>query len=178
MKQEQKAGLIAEIEERFRTAKVAVLTEYRGLKAGQLDRLRREIREANGVYAVTKNTLARRALGADPPQQLVSLLVGPTAVVFGFHDPVTVAKIVVRFAADHEALTIKGGLVEGAFLTPAAVKELAELPGRAELYARLLATLQAPATRLLRTLNEPATRLVRVIDALRSRAAGGESGGA
>ncbi len=178
MKQEQKAELIAQMEERFKTAKVAVLTEYRGLKAGQLDRLRREIREANGVYEVTKNTLARRALKEDSPKQLVSLLVGPTAVVFGFQDPVAVAKIVVRFAADHEALTIKGGLVDGAFLTPEAVKELAELPGREELYARLLATLQAPATRLLRTLNEPAARLVRLVDALRSRAAGGESGGA
>lgn len=178
MKQEQKAEVIAQIEKRFRAAKVAVLTEYRGLSAGQLDRLRREIREAQGVYEVTKNTLARLALGEGSPRELVALLVGPTAVVFGFQDPIAVAKIVVRFAADHEALTIKGGLVDGAFLTPAAVKELAELPGREELYARLLATLQAPASRLVRTLNEPAARLVRLIDALRSRAAGGESGGA
>jgi large subunit ribosomal protein L10 len=177
MKQEQKAGLIAQMEERFKNAKVAVLTEYRGVKAGQLDRLRREIREANGAYEVTKNTLARRALGQGGPKQVVSLLVGPTAVVFGFQDPVAVAKIIVRFAADHEALTIKGGLIEGEFLTPAAVKELAELPGREELYARLLATLQAPAARLLRTLNEPASRVVRLIDTLRSRAAGSESGG-
>ena len=176
MNQEQKAERMAQLGERFKAAKVAVLTEYRGLSAGQLDRLRREIREAHGLYAVPKNTLARRALGGDSPKELVSLFVGPTAVVFGYQDPVAVAKIVVRFAGDHEGLTIKGGLVEGEFLSAKAVKELAELPGREELYARLLATLQAPATRLLRTLNEPAARLVRLIEALRSRVEG-ESGG-
>ena len=86
MKQEQKAELIAELVERFKAAKVAVLTEYRGLTAGQLDRLRREIRGAQGVYAVAKNTLARRALGEGGPKELVSLLVGPTALVFGYQD--------------------------------------------------------------------------------------------
>ena len=169
MNQEQKAERIARLGERFKRAKVAVLTEYRGLSAGQLDRLRREIREANGGYEVAKNTLARRVLGDGSPKELVALLVGPTAVVFGYQDPVAVAKIVVRFASEHEALTIKGGLVDGEFLSPKAVKELSELPGREELYARLLATLQAPAARLLRTLNEPSARLVRLIDALRSR---------
>jgi large subunit ribosomal protein L10 len=177
MNRERKAERMAQLGERFRAAKLAVLTDYRGLSAGQLDRLRREIREANGVYAVAKNTLARRAFGERGSEELISLLVGPTAVVFGYQDPVAVAKIVVRFAGDHEALTIKGGLVEGEFLSPARIKELAELPGRGELYARLLAALQAPAARLLRTLNEPAARLVRVLDALRSRRAEGEAGG-
>jgi large subunit ribosomal protein L10 len=176
MNWEQKGQRTVELQRRFKDAKLVVLTDYRGLAAGELDRLRREVREAEGLYHVAKNTLTRRAVREGSPQELTALLVGPTAVAFAYADPVAVAKVVVRFAGDHEALSIKGGLIEGEFLSPERVKELAELPSREVLYARLLAVMQAPAIRLLRALNEPAARLVRVLDVLRQRQERGEPG--
>jgi large subunit ribosomal protein L10 len=171
MKNADKATCTAELQEGFERAHVAVLTDYRGLEAQQLDQLRRQVRAANGRYRVAKNTLTRRALGPGQAEKLGAMLRGPTAIVFGFTDPVSVVKVVVRFAKDHEALGIKGGLLDGQVLAPEAVQQLAELPSREEMLGRLLALLQAPATRLLRTINEPGTRLVQVLDAVRRRAA-------
>lgn len=169
MKHEEKATCTAELQDRFDRAQVAVLTDYRGLEAGQLDRLRREVRAANGQYRVAKNTLARRAVGQAQAAKLGSMLTGPTAIVFGYSDPVNVVKVVVRFAKDHEALRIKGGLLDGEVLTPEAIRQLAELPSKEELLGRLLALLQTPATRLLRTITQPAARVVRLLDAVRMR---------
>ena len=99
-------------------------------------------------------------------------------MVFAEGDPVVVAKVIVRFAGDHEALSIKGGVLEGEYLTSEAVKTLAELPGREELLGKLLAVLQAPAVQLVRTLQEPGTRLARLVDAIRRKQEEAQSGGA
>ena len=178
MNRETKATQIAELRERFTGANLCLLTEYRGLKAGELDSLRQGVRSAQGEYRVAKNTLTRRALEETDSRELVALLTGPTAVVFGHDDPVVVAKVVVRFADDHKALSIKGAMLDGQVLTPEAIKELAELPGREELLGRLLATMLAPATQLVRTISEPAAQLARVVDAVRAKLEGEQSGGA
>jgi large subunit ribosomal protein L10 len=175
MKRETKATEIAELHERFTGAKLALLTEYRGLKAGELDNLRHGVRSVQGEYRVAKNTLARRAVEETHARELKALLSGPTAIVFGNDDPVVVAKIVVRFADEHSGLSIKGAVLDGQLLTPQAVKELAELPGREELLGRLLALMQAPATQLLRTLKEPAAQIARVVDAVRAKQEGEQS---
>jgi large subunit ribosomal protein L10 len=178
MKRATKTTQIAELRERFTAATLCLLTEYRGLKAGELDSLRQGVRSVQGEYRVAKNTLAKRALEDTDAQALVALLAGPTAVVFGSDDPVVLAKVVVRFADDHKALSIKGAVLDGQFLTPEAIKELAELPGREELLSRLLAMMQAPATQLVRTINEPAAQLARVVDAVRAKLEGEQPGGA
>ena len=167
MNREQKAACVADLRKRFTEAKLALLAEYRGLTAGQLDELRRNVRGVEGEYRVAKNTLTRRAVAETDARDVEPLLNGPTAIVFASGDPVVVAKVVVRFADDHEALSIKGGVLEGEYLTAEAVKTLAELPSREELLGRLLAVLQAPAVQLLRTLQEPAARLTRLVDAIR-----------
>ena len=178
MNREQKAACVADLRERFSSAKLALLAEYRGLTAGQLDELRRNVRAAEGEYRVAKNTLMRLAVADTDAREIGPLLTGPTAIVFAAGDPVVVAKVVVRFADDHEALSVKGGVLEGEYLTSEAVKTLAELPGREELLSKLLGTLQAPAVQLVRTLQEPATRVARLVDAIRSKQEGAQSGGA
>jgi len=178
MNREQKAACVADLRERFNNAKLALLADYRGLTAGQLDELRRSVRGAQGEYRVAKNTLARRAVVDTDAREIVQLLTGPTAVVFATGDPVVVAKVVVRFAGDHEALSIKGAVLEGEYLTAESVKTLAELPSREELLGKLLAVLQAPAVQLLRTLKEPATRLARLVDAIGRNKEGEQSGSA
>jgi large subunit ribosomal protein L10 len=176
MNREKKALCAGQMQDRFKLATLVVLTTYRGLRAGQLDRLRAEVRGADGTYQVAKNTLMRRAFGDSGPSEFSALLVGPTAIVFAHKDPVAVAKVVVRFAGDNDALEIRGGLLDGAYLTADAIKQLAELPSREEILGQLLALLQAPATRLLRTLNEPGARLVRFVEALRQRQEGQSEG--
>ena len=98
-------------------------------------------------------------------------------VVFGFGDPVPVAKVLVKFRGDHEALSIKGAVLEGEYLTADAVKQLAELPSREELLGQLLSLMQAPATRLLRTMNEPAARVTQLVEVLRRKLEEGSGGG-
>lgn len=165
--QESNSREIALVQEKFKAAKMAIVTEYRGLTVAQLTRLRREIRLASGEYRVIKNTLARRALKDTGYGSLERLLEGPNGWVFAFQDPVTLSKTLVKFAEENEKLTIKGGVLEGEFMDQAKVKLLAQMPSRPELQAKLLALMQVPVAQLLRLIQEPGARVVRLLDTLR-----------
>ena len=109
--------------------------------------------------------------------QVALLLRGPLALILGFHDPVTIAKLVVKFADALPKLEIKGAVLDGQVLPPAEVKALAMLPPREVVLAQLLGLLQAPASRLLRTINEPAAQLARLLDQIsKTRGANGQDG--
>lgn len=166
MKREQKTTVIADIHERLRQASLAVMTEYRGLSVAQLNRLRRELKQVGARYQVTKNTLTRRALKDTAFEKLEELLRGPTGLVTAAQDPVAVAKVLVRFAEQHDKLKITGGVLDGAVLQAKTVGDLAKLPSREVLLAQLLGLLQAPASQLLRTLQEPGARVARLLGAL------------
>lgn len=163
----EKAETVAAVHERLKAAKVAIVTEYRGLTVAQMTRLRRDIRQASGEYQVIKNTLVRRALKDTAFGALDRLLEGPNGWVFAYDDPVTLSKALVKFVEENEKLTIKGGLFEGEFMDPAKVKVLAQTPSKPELQAKLLALVQAPATQLVRLIQEPGARVVRLLEILR-----------
>jgi large subunit ribosomal protein L10 len=163
----EKAETVAVVHEKFKTAKMAIVTQYRGLSVAQMTRLRREIREASGEYQVIKNTLVRRALQDTGYDTLNRLLDGPNGWVFAYDDPVMLSKTLVKFADDNDKLAIKGGFFEGQFMEPAKVKVLAQMPSKPELQARLLALIQAPATQLARLVQEPGARVVRLLETLR-----------
>jgi large subunit ribosomal protein L10 len=163
----QKAETVALVHEKFKTAKLAIVTEYRGLSVAQMTRLRRTIREASGEYRVIKNTLVRRALEETVYSSLDRLLDGPNGWAFAYDDPVMLSKALVKFVDDNEKLTIKGGVFEGEFMDPAKVKFLAQMPSKPELQAKLLALIQAPATQLVRLVQEPGARIVRLLETLR-----------
>jgi len=164
---EEKAKSVAAVQEKFKAAKIAIVTEYRGLTVAQMTRLRREIRKASGEYQVIKNTLVRRALKDSPYGSLDRLLEGPNGWIFGYEDPITLSKTLVKFIEENEKLAIKGGLFEGEFMDQAKVKVLAQMPSRPELQAKLLALMQAPAVQLLRLIQEPGARVVRLVETLR-----------
>ena len=170
MKRAEKVESVTEITTDLGRAQVAVLAEYRGLTAGQMNHLRRVVRAANGRCRVTKNTLAKRAATGSPYEKLVPLFEGPLAMLLGFRDPVELAKVATKLADELPKLEIKAAVLNGQVLAASEVKALAELPPREVVLAQLLGLLQAPASRLLRTLNEPAAGLARLIDALRARA--------
>lgn len=141
---EEKKKVVEEITEKLKGSKGTVLVDYRGLDVAQVTELRRQLREAGCELKVYKNTLSRRATAALQMEDLNEYLVGPTAIAFSLEDAIQAAKVLHKFAKDHEALEIKAGIVEGQVVTKAEVEELADLPSREGLLAMLLSVLQAP----------------------------------
>src|SRR5918996_5073433 len=105
----EKAETVAAVHERLKAAKMAIVTEYRGLSVAQMTRLRRDIRQVSGEYQVIKNTLVRRALQDTAYGSMDGLLEGPNGWVFAYDDPILLTKALVRFAEANEKLKIKGG---------------------------------------------------------------------
>ena len=165
--QAEKAETVAAVQKRLRAAKLAIVTEYRGLNVDQMTRLRREIRQASGEYQVIKNTLVKLALEGSPYADLERLLEGPNGWVFAYDDPVVLSKALIKFASENDKLAIKGAVFEGQFMDPAKVKVLSQMPSKPELQAKLLATIQAPATQLVRLIQEPGARVARLLETLR-----------
>ena len=163
----EKAETVAAIHQRLKSAKMAIVTEYRGLTVAQMTRLRRQIRDATGEYQVIKNTLVLRALKGTAFGDLEKLLEGPNGWVFAYDDPVLLSKALIKFADDNDKLAIKGGVFEGRFMDTAGVKVLSQMPSKPELQAKLLATINAPATQLARLIQEPGARVVRLLESLR-----------
>jgi large subunit ribosomal protein L10 len=128
----------------FKSADTAIVVDYKGLNVPQVTELRRQIRAARGQYKVVKNTLARRASQGTKLSSLESHFDGTTAVAYTGNDAVALAKALTTFMKTAPALKIKAAVVQGEAIQPAAVADLASLPGRPELYAKLLFVLQAP----------------------------------
>ncbi len=140
-----------------------VITEYRGLTVGQLEELRGKIREAEGSFAVVKNTLARVALnevGLPIPEDLLK---GPVGIAFGNKNIPGVAKAVLDFAKDNELLVVKGGMIGESIIDVDSVKALTDLPSIDVLRAQLLGLLNTPASQLVGVFNAPATEFVGVL---------------
>ena len=167
MDREGKTAVVGEFQDKFRTATMAVVTDYRGLSVSKMTQLRCDIREAAGEYRIAKNNLVRLAIRETSYQPLEDLLTGPNGWVFAYDDPVSLSKALVKFTDQNEELTIKGAVLDGALLEPVQVKSLASLPSLPELQAQVLSLMQAPASQLLRTIQEPGSQLVRLIDALK-----------
>ncbi|GAB7387308.1 50S ribosomal protein L10 [Bacillaceae bacterium] len=141
---EEKKQIVAEIAEKLRESKSTILTDYRGLNVAEITELRKKLREAGCEFKVYKNTLARRATAEVNLTDLDEHLVGPTAMAFSKDDVVAPAKILSDFAKEHEALEIKGGIVEGKIVGVDEIKAIASLPSREGLLSMLLSVLQAP----------------------------------
>jgi large subunit ribosomal protein L10 len=166
---EQKQAVVAEVSAEVARAQAIVLAEYRGLPVGNMTELRRRARTSGVYLRVLKNTLARRAVAETPFAGLSEQMIGPLA--YGMSaDPVAVAKVLHEFSRDNaEKFVIRGGAMPNVVMTPAQVAELARMPNRNELLAKLLGTMQAPMAKLARTLNEVPGKFVRTLAALQEQ---------
>jgi large subunit ribosomal protein L10 len=149
----QKETQLKDLEGAFAGAETAILVDYKGLNVPQVTELRRQLRSVKAQYRVVKNTLARRALKGTPFEALDKHFVGTTAVAYSGADPVVLAKTLTTFAKGAPTLQIKAAVVQGRAIQPAEVTDLANLPGKAELYAKLLFLLQAPMVQFVTVLN-------------------------
>jgi large subunit ribosomal protein L10 len=169
-RKEQKAEQVELIAEKLKRAKVAVLTDYRGLTVSQMQVLRGKLRTADVEYRVIKNTLARRAAEAAGVPALESELKGPVAIAFGYDDLGAPAKLINEFVRTTRLkLEVVGGLVEGRVFSPEQVKQLADLPSREALLAQLLGTLQSPVAQLVGIMQTPVQQLIGVLNAYQQK---------
>ena len=169
MARADKTTAVAELAEEFRSSNAAVLTEYRGLTVAQMKDLRVSLSE-HATYAVVKNTLTKIAAKDAGVDAFDGLLQGPSAIAFVKGDAVAVAKSLRDFAKANPALVIKGGVLDGATLTPADLTKLADLESREVLLSKMAGALKASLSNAASLFQAPLSQAARTIDALRAKA--------
>ncbi|MDE7167394.1 MAG: 50S ribosomal protein L10 [Clostridia bacterium] len=163
---EAKKVVVQEITEKLKASKSVVLVDYNKLTVAEVSALRNKCREAGCEYKVYKNTLVRKALNDLGFKDFDNDLNGPTAVAFG-SDETNAAKVMVAAAKDYEdKITIKSAFVDNGYVDKAGVKALAAMPSREELIAKMLGSINAPATNIAGVLNNVVAGLVRALNAV------------
>ncbi len=160
---------IEHYKKQFENAKVAVVADYRGLTVEEITELRRSLQSNKGDLTVTKNTLCKVASKGTNFEVISELMQGPTAVAFGFGDEVAPAKVLAKFIKENKKGEIVGAVLEGKVLSAQEAQKLATMPSREELIAKMLGSINSPASGLVYSVNGVMSALVRAIDAVRQQ---------
>lgn len=167
MPSEKKIQIVEQLKEKLSQAKGVVLTDYQGLSVPEVELLRKKLQEVDANYQIVKNTLLNLALKGTghEPRAMSDELTGPTAVVLSHEDEIAPLKVLYDFAKEHQALEVKGGLFEGIFMAAEKLKEIAALPSREVLLAKVAGMIQSPIAKLVSVGKSNQTGLVRVLRA-------------
>ena len=168
MDRAEKKEAVGALHDVFSKASVVVVAQYSGLTVAQMQRLRKQMKQAGATVQVAKNRLAQIALKGTDVASIGPLLKGPTLLAYS-SDPVAAPKAAMAFAKDHEKFVVLGGAMGTTALNPDGVKALATMPSLDELRAKLLGLITAPATKLAQLANAPAAKVARVISAYASK---------
>ncbi|MBR1423993.1 50S ribosomal protein L10 [bacterium] len=164
-----KSEKIEEIKSKIEKAQVAVITDYKGLSVEEITKLRREIQKDGGDYMVTKNTLTKVAVKGTSYEVLIEKMTGPVALAFGFTDPVAPAKAVTNFIKEVKKGEILGAVLDGKLLSVEETKALAALPSKEELFAKMLGSINSPASGIVGSINAVMSQLTRAMAAVRDQ---------
>lgn len=166
-----KSEKVDAIKAKLEKAQVAIVTEYKGLSVEEITNLRRALQKDGGDYMVTKNTLAKLAVKGTDFEVLTETFKGPIALAFGFEDQVSPAKAVAKFIKDTKKGVILGAALDGKLLTAAETEDLAKLPSKEELIAKILGSINSPASGIANSVNAVMSQLTRAMAAVRDQKA-------
>jgi len=166
-----KENKISQMKEKIDKAQVAIVTEYKGYTVEEITNLRRSLQKEDGDYMVTKNTLAKLAIKDTPYEVLSDSLKGPVAIAFGYGDQVAPAKALSKFIKDTKKGEIIAAAMDGKLMSADEAKSLANLPSKAEIYAKMLGCVNSPASGIVGGINGVMSALVRAVAAVRDQKA-------
>lgn len=166
---EDKAAIVAEVNETATRALSAVMADYRGVSVDNMTALRQQAREAGVHVRVIRNTLAKRAFQGTEFECLNEALLGPNILAFSLEDPGAGARVFKDFAKENDSFEVKALSIGGKMLPPEQIDVLAKLPTRDQALSILMSVMQAPITKLARTLNDVPGRVVRLVAAVRDQ---------
>ena len=175
MNREQKAAAVSELSEGLAHATNAFVLEFKGITVPQVTELRKQVRETNSKYVVVKNTLALIAVKDSPLKTLEKQFSGMTAVAYNTTDAVALAKALTKFAKDVPTVQFKGAMLNGQIVPASEIQNIASLPSREELVAKLLFILQSPIRGLVTVLNANIRNLAVVLDQIAKQQSGGQA---
>lgn len=161
----EKVSMYNEVQESVSGALYMVLADYKGMTMPETDQFKKLLRGADARVKVVKNSMLGRIAG-EMGHNLSQTLSGPTAVIFGSGDVVEVAKILKKYSGEKNKPAVKGGVLEGAVLSPKDISDLASMPGKKELQAKLVGTVAAPMTQLVGVMNQKVCSLLYVLKAV------------
>ncbi len=164
-----KEDKVSQMKEKVDKAQVAIVTEYKGYTVEEITNLRRALQKEDGDYMVTKNTLAKLAIKGTPFEVLADSLKGPIAIAFGFGDQVAPAKALSKFIKDTKKGEILAAAMDGKLMTAKEALALANLPSKAEIYAKMLGCINSPASGIVGGINGVMSALVRAVAAVRDQ---------
>lgn len=166
----QKEELVAQLVAKIKDAKAVVFADYQGLTVDDIDKLRKDLREAGATFQVAKRTLiklaAKEAGFDDIPDDVLE---GPVGAAFSMEDEISAAKIVFKFGKKNENLKIRGGLFEGKVLSTAEAKQLAQLPSREELVSKFIYLVKYPIQGFHGALSNTISGFVRALNAIKEK---------
>ena len=163
-KREDKKKDVEALRKALQASKNLFVTGYEKLRVDQDFELRKTVRASGGKYRVVKNNLAEIASEGTPAEQVLKGLTGMTSLAYTSADPVALAKALTAYAKTNPTFTFKAGLVEGRVIDVKAIGELASMPSKDEIFAKLLFLINAPAQRLATVINTVGRNLAVVID--------------
>jgi large subunit ribosomal protein L10 len=163
---QEKEQIVEVIKDRFANCDAVILADYRGLSVKDMQQLRNKLRDAGAEMTIYKNSLTEIAMRELAMPDMSEYLAGPTGFVFVTGDPVGPAKALTAFAKEHDALELKGGIVDNQVVDAAGIKAISMLPSREELIAKLLGTMLNPLVGFARVLNGPVEAFARTVSAV------------
>lgn len=167
MLRKEKSVQVDSLKKKLEASNSIFLADFTGVNVQDVDRLRRSFDKISAQYIVAKNTLIKRAIADTPLDRLNPYLTGPTAIVIAQDEGVEAARIIDKFAKGNQSFKVKVGIMNSKLVDPEQVKNIAGLPPREVLLARLLGVINAPIANLVFLLSQTSGRLVRVLDQIR-----------